>query len=279
MKLLLLIIPILLYSNIEFKEENYIQFSEGNFPLILTAPHGGKEKPDDIENRVFGKKGRDKNTDILTKLIANKIFEKSGVKPYVVVALIARKKVDLNRDIDEATQGDKKAQKIYFTYHSKIKSYQESIFKQFGHGLLLDIHGHSHPNPYIELGFLLSNNILKLPNNEIIKYKKFSSIRKLSTNSEYSFVDILKGKVSLSEMLQTQGYKVIPSDEIPYALDEKYFKGAYTTKTYGSLNDNLTDAIQVEFPRFGYRNSNESLQLLADKFSDSIIKFMKIHYK
>ena len=84
---------------------------QGALPIILTAPHGGREAIPGIEPRNIKDKanaeawrkwggviaGGDTNTDILAQRIAAEIRKLTGKAPYLVVARFQRKYVDANR--------------------------------------------------------------------------------------------------------------------------------------------------------------------------------------
>ncbi len=278
-RLLFLFIPFILNANFEYKNFNYIKYLQGNIPIIISAPHGGDLKPEHIPNRTYGKKGRDKYTDLLVQDIALEFFNQTGKYPYIIILELSRKKLDVNREIKEATQENETAINIYNTYHFTIENFIKEINQKFGKGLFIDLHGHSHPNSYIEFGYLLSNDILKLSDNEIAKFQKSSSIKNLSLTSKKTFIEQLKGESSFSGIMSKKGYKTIPSKNIPYALDDKYFKGAYNTKKYGSFNEENVNAVQVELPRLGFRDTQTNRQKFAKDFVNSIIEFMMIHYE
>ena len=277
-RLLLLFIPFILNALPIYENNDYIKYLQGDLPIIITAPHGGTLEPSHIPNRKYGKKGRDKYTDLLTQDIALEFFNQTGKYPFIIILELSRKKLDANREINEATQGNQDAIKVYNAFHTTIQKSIIQINQKYKKGLYIDLHGHSHPNSYIEFGYLLSNEILKLPDNEIKKYQELSSIKNLSKISKEPFIEQLKGENSLSGIMSKKGYKTIPSKSIPYALDDKYFKGAYNTKKYGSYFGGNINGVQVEFPRIGFRDTEQNRQKLAKDFVDSIIEFMMIHY-
>ncbi|PLY10082.1 MAG: hypothetical protein C0626_06375 [Arcobacter sp.] len=277
-KLLLLIIPFILSASLEYTNSNYVKYLQGTLPIIISAPHGGTIQPDNIPNRTYGKKGRDRNTNLLAQDIALEFHKQTGKYPYIIILELARKKLDANREIKEAAQENQEAIKIYNTFHSTIQNSIEEVNQKFKQGLYIDLHGHSHPNNYIEFGYLLSNDILKLPNSEIKKYQDVSSIKNLSNISKESFIEQLKGKNSLSGIMSKKGYKTIPSKNIPYALDDKYFKGAYNTKRYGSYYGGNINGVQIELPRVGFRDTEENRKKFAKDLVKSIIEFMMTHY-
>ena len=246
-------------------------------PLILTAPHGGEEEPEDIPERTNGVFDLDDYTLELTQDIINEFYKQTGKTPYVVIGQISRKKVDLNRQRAEAYE-DENAKIIYDEFHSLIQKSEKEIDKKFGKGLYIDIHGQSHPKGYLEFGYLLVNDTLKLEDNELLKYQNRSSIKTLCQFSDESFLSQLKGSNSLGTLMCNEGYDSVPSTKIPFARDENYFEGAYDTIRYGSLKGGNISGIQIEFPYENVRDTKENRQKCAKSFVKSVMTFMNIHF-
>jgi len=255
---------------------HYIRYYHGTIPLVLTAPHGGFESPKDINDRTHGIFEQDNHTLELTSYIINAFEAIIGKHPYGIIATIERKKVDLNRKESEAYE-DWRAKRVYDEFHYRIKQTEKRIEEQFGKGLYIDIHGQSHPNPYLEFGYLLDNEILKLSNNELLHYQDKSSIKTLSNFSSQSFIDQLKGEQSLGSLMSARGYDSVPSSSIPFAVDGNYFEGAYDTMRYGSLEGGNISGIQIEFPYDNVRDSHKNMQKCAKAFAHSIIDFFEAH--
>src|SRR5262245_20607445 len=86
---------------------------QGALPIILTAPHGGREAPPGIAQRspsnskspAYARWGgfavdADARTDLLAERITEEIRRQTGQAPYLVVARFARRYVDVNRPPD-----------------------------------------------------------------------------------------------------------------------------------------------------------------------------------
>jgi len=258
--------------------KNHIRYYEGNIPLILTAPHGGKVTPDDIDDRSSGVFDWDDYTLELTEDIIHEFYVQTMKTPYAVIGEISRKKVDLNRQRDKAYE-DEKAKVIYDEFHHLIQKSERDIDKKFAKGLYIDIHGQSHPKGYAEFGYLLYNDVLKLADEHLQDHQHQTSIRTLCKFSSESFLEQLKGQNSLGSLMCEEGYDSIPSMKIPYATDGNYFEGAYDTIRYGSLEGGNISGIQIEFPYINIRDTKEHRQKCATAFVKSIIKFMYIHFK
>lgn len=258
--------------------KNYVKYYDGDIPIILTTPHGGDEKPKSIKTRKKGVVEKDDFTYELTEEIIKEFQKQTNKTPYCVIATISREKVDINRK-EKKAYFDKKANIPYNQFHSLIKNAREKVKKEFNKGLYFDIHGQSHSHGYIEFGYLLNNNILKLKKKKLKNYKNSSSIKTLSNFSSKNFLKQIKGKNSLGTLMSKKGYKSIPSKKIPYAKDNNYFEGAFNTFQYGSLDNGVINGIQVEFPYKNCRDTKRNRKKCAKVFVETVIKFSKIHLK
>lgn len=261
---------------IQSSTKNHIQFYKGNIPLILTAPHGGDIKPNNIDDRKSGVFDMDDYTLELTQAIIKEFQNQIGKTPYTAIAEISRYKVDLNRYEDEAYE-DINAKIVYDEFHNHIITSRKEIEQKFGKGLYIDIHGQSHPKAYLEFGYLLDNDILRLHESSLRDYKDDSSIKTLSNFSSECFLEQLKGPHSMGSLMCNEGYDSIPSVKLPYASDGNYFEGAYDTVRYGSLKGGNISAIQIEFPYTNIRDTQEHREKSAAAFVRSIIRFFDIH--
>lgn len=91
-----------------FKQSSdYVTYHPGNLPLIITAPHGGYLKPNDIPDRKPKNKtvliGDMYTTDIAFAISDAVADQCHGARPHVVVFHVSRRKVDANRPIESGT--------------------------------------------------------------------------------------------------------------------------------------------------------------------------------
>jgi len=256
--------------------KNYIKYYQGNAPIILSAPHGGEEKPKEIKTRSKGVFDKDDYTYELTELIIEEFYKQTQLTPYGVIADISRVKVDINREKEEAYE-DEKASIPYNQFHDFIKNAKKEIEEKFSKGLYIDIHGQSHPKGYLEFGYLLDNSILKQYDGDLKENAKNSSISSLSKFTKECFIDQLRGPHSMGSLMCNQGYDSIPSVKLPYASDDNYFEGAYDTIRYGSLKGGNISGIQIEFPYKDVRDTKENREKCAKAFVESLLIFIKIH--
>jgi hypothetical protein len=259
-------------------KKNHIKYYQGNAPIILSAPHGGDEKPKEIKTRTKGIFDKDDYTYELTELIIKEFYKQTNLIPYGIIADISRVKVDINRVKEEAYE-DEKASIPYNQFHHFIESSKDEIEDNFSKGLYIDIHGQSHPKGYLEFGYLLDNSIIKQHESSLNEKSNIenSSISALSNFSKECFIDQLKGPHSMGSLMCNEGYDSVPSVKLPYASDDNYFEGAYNTIRHGSLNGGNISGIQVEFPYKDVRDSEENRKNCAKAFVESLLSFIKIH--
>ena len=105
-----------------FTADRYVESVAGNLPMVLTAPHGGALKPDSIANRKEGVLGADLNSLELARALAAELFARSGRHPALVASHLHRSKLDPNREIKEAAQGDPTAESAWRDFHAAIRA-------------------------------------------------------------------------------------------------------------------------------------------------------------
>src|SRR5436189_60074 len=83
-----------------------VHVEAGELPIILTAPHGGRQDVPGCDTRTpVGSRFvvyTDVNTDILAVQIAAELKRLTGKQPYLVIAKFHRRYIDANRVSDEA---------------------------------------------------------------------------------------------------------------------------------------------------------------------------------
>lgn len=210
-------------------KNEYIQSGAGSINLLLTAPHGGGMRPVSIPKRKYGKM----KMDTYSRRLTRKLLELYDYMPYYVIADIHRSRVDLNRDMDVATQGNEKAEKIWYDWNNIIEQYKRDILIKNKKALYIDIHSKGEDD-YFELGYNLSAySYRRVFANELIKGSTLDSL-------EHYLKHMLFGSNSLEYNLKSCGYKVL----YPQG-DEEYFNGGRDIETFSG---NGLGGIQVEVP-------------------------------
>ena len=262
----------------------FIDYRQGNLPLLIISVHGGDIEPEWIQTRTC-----DQATlvrDIFTRDVALEIevqLKIRGYSPYVILNNLHRKKLDLNRSLNDSNCGDNVTEPYWNLFHNKIDDFRTQIENQFGTGLVIDIHGQSHEEQRIEFGYLLSSSNLRM-NNSIINSLDFinnSSVKGLLNNNSdnLKLTDLLSGESSLGTFLTQKGYASVPSNEdVAPKQGDLYFSGGYNTANYGSRDGGEVDAIQIELNMIGVRDTNENRTLFSQELAEVLLEYLRTHY-
>ncbi|MCX7887959.1 MAG: N-formylglutamate amidohydrolase [Verrucomicrobiae bacterium] len=235
-----------------------IALQEGQLPVILSAPHGGKDdipgaKPRTGEGLKKGSSGfsivRDVDTDLLTTEISRALEAKTGKKPYFVIAKFHRKFADVNRP-PRIGYEDATAAEAYNAYHDALARYCEAARKQFGWALVLDIHGQSTAPDTIFRGTQNGKTVRAL-------------VRRFGEK-------VHVGPQSFCGLLAAQGLKVVPTDASP---ETSGFTGGHVVQACGEREG--VGAIQLDFG--SNLRKKETLPTTAGKVADTIAQFLKLY--
>ena len=262
--------------------EQLIEVRSGTLPIILTVPHGGTLKPDNVLARRYGVTGMDANTAPLSEMIIEELETRYGGKPHAIFARLHRSRLDPNRDIKEAAQGEPTAEAAWHRFHESAQKACETVMQKHGYGLLLDIHGHRHIDQRVELGYLIKGEPLKATDTELNADAALiasTSIRDLDKRSPQSFAELVRGPQSLGGLLEFRGFRCLPSPtkSFPGVL-AGYFSGAYDITAHGSRDGGTVSAIQVECPWNNLRDRPENQRRFAKALAESLGVYFELHF-
>lgn len=262
--------------------EQLIEVRSGALPIILTVPHGGALKPDNLLARRYGVTGTDSNTIPLSEAIIAELQARHGGKPHVIISHLHRSKLDPNREIKEAAQGDPTAEAAWHRFHNSAQKACDTVMKNHGSGLLLDIHGHRHVDQRVELGYLVRGDQLRATDaalNADTALIASTSIRDLDRRSPVTFVELLRGPHSLGSLLEARGFRSVPSPDKPRpGIMASYFSGAYDVAAHGSRDGGSVSAIQIECPWNGIRDKPENQRRFARALVDALAVYFETHF-
>jgi N-formylglutamate amidohydrolase len=243
-----------------------VHVQRGELPILLTAPHGGRETIAAIERRVgsaYGsdksrnfKTGGDEGTFELAQAIARNIQQKTGRPVYLVAARFVRYQIDANRPATRAFEAPQAAP-YYERYHASIRSYIDEIRRRFPHAILLDVHGqHTHPQA-LERGTDNGRTIERL-------------LKRAGQRA-------VTGADGLFGQFEARGIAVYPSNALPVfgKAENGGHNGGYTVATYGSHRADGIDGFQLEFGNELRRR--EVLDEVAAKAATAILRFYDVY--
>ena len=218
--------------------KDYFEYKRGTIPLIISVPHGGSFKVENIPDRTSGIYGIDRETMSLAfELIKNinKVFQfnsKDIKSPSYIISKVERLKIDFNRKESEAFHAKSSlAKKIYKFYHSKISDLITYNLNEFQQSLLIDIHGFEkakRPTGFRDVELVLgTNNLETMFKDKISKQDRDKNLRgKIVKKFNNLNIPIAPGRPRRRE----------------YVL-----RGGYIVQQYGARRIKDSQAIQIEF--------------------------------
>jgi len=185
-------------------DKNRTEFTVGNIPLVISVPHGGSHMPEEIPDRDCPDvvKAFDLKTIELAREIEATFMKKYGVRPFIVICNISRKKIDQNREIEVATCGNEVMKTVWNNYHNYLDTAVSLATKQFGTCTFIELHGHGHLKQRIEIGYLIkAEDLIALgTKKEDPNLRLTSSLNNLPNKDEktISFKELIAGEKPLA---------------------------------------------------------------------------------
>ncbi|CAN5871120.1 hypothetical protein BH23GEM9_BH23GEM9_28680 [soil metagenome] len=256
----------------------YVEMIPGDLPVIISAPHGGLLEPTTMPDRTGSSitTVRDFNTQVLAHDIAAALRARTGKSPTLVIMRLDRKKIDANREIIEAAQGNPEAERAWHQFHGFIEAARAILVDRQQPGFYIDLHGHAHPIARIEWGYRLTTADLgqtdAMLNSSAMVQK--SSVGALAAHSGAPHAEIVRGPNSLGALLEARGFPSVPSLAQPDPGDNPYFSGGYNTSRHASRDGNLISGVQLEAYRIGIRDTDAN----RAQFSASLAEALDLYF-
>ncbi|CAF0778917.1 unnamed protein product [Rotaria sordida] len=211
---------------------------------------------------------QDSLSDQFTENVVAELNNTYGLKPFVVIGKWSRKKVDFNREINQATLNYPESINAYQSYHMNLENAINQIKQQYGKGLLIDVHGQGVGN-FTMVGYLLDSDLLN-KNDLQTTLGTITSIEQICSLSNRT--ECIRGKTSFGTILERNELGIAyPSMAHPKPGNGTFFEGGYITRNYISK----INAIQTELPysmRAGtYKRMN------AIKYARTLIDYMTVN--
>jgi hypothetical protein len=279
-----------------FSPDGYIEYIAGNAPVIFTAPHGGALLPASIPDRTAARCGgsatttTDVNTIDLVRAMQARYFARFGNYPHVIIAHIARRKLDANRTGTEASCNNDEAEQALNEWHSFIDTAKESVLQAFGKGWYMDMHGHGHAKQRLELGYLLATSDLQLSDarlNADRELRDLVSIATIAKTSRLPLSALIRGPTSLGTLYASNRFPSVPSEQDPRPDGAPYFSAGDNTRrhscgaeasSYGGMSGGQICGLQIEANYTGVRDNAGNRDRFGDVTAAVLEQFLSMHW-
>lgn len=266
-----------------YGRNQYIEYRAGDVPVILVSGHDGLLMPGEIPDRTYGTTVRDTNLHPTTRAIANEFHARTGRRLHVVISELRRTKLDPNREIVEAAQGNIHAEQAWHEYHNHFtRTVREAMEREHGFAITFDMHGHGHEIKRLEIGYLLGSTELNVSDDQLNLpgYAWQSSLRSMMLrNPSLPFSDLVRGPRSFGERFNQVGVPAWPSETHPVIGNAPFFSGGHTTVLHSCIDCNSpVDAIQIE-THGAVRSSIAARAQFARDFCDVLQSYLVDFYQ
>jgi N-formylglutamate amidohydrolase len=265
-----------------FGTARYLEYLAGDLPLVITVPHGGRLAPSSLPKRTQGVTDMDANTQELARALADELRARTnGGHPHVVFSLLHRSRLDPNREIREAAQGQPEAERAWREFHAAVEGALAAAVARHGFAFLVDLHGHAHRIARLELGYALEARQLNVSDTDFDASGVIaaSTVRDLHAKRGGSAATLLRGPQSLGARLVEAGLRAVPSPAEPQPGDNPFFSGGYIVRVHaGAPETTKVDGVQIECPRSGVRDTPENRTRFARAAAGALLVFLRDHY-
>lgn len=283
--LLFVAIPISGFAQkVHFDKNKWTEYIEGDMPLVISVPHGGKITSDTLPIRSC--KNAVTTLDGFTIELAREFQEefkkKYGLTPHIIISHISRKHVDHNREMDKGgTCGNDVMNETWQTFHNFIDTAIRAAEKKYGKVVYIDLHGHAHTNYRLELGYVLRSDALKAiveDNYGHLKEAKESSVQNiLNANKNITLKEMMIGESAFGTLMSSYGIPATPSKQDPYPKDgEPFLSRGYNIIRFAGPKYPNVFGVQIECDR-NVRVTQQGRTKFATAFVHAVLKYIEIY--
>ena len=258
-----------------FGRNQYVEYIAGSLPFVLSAPHGGRDKPDELPDREQGTFAFDTNTQELARAIDDACVARTGQHPHVVICRVTRRKVDCNREIVEGAAGNPLTERTWKDFQGFIRTAQKAVVAKHGKGFYIDLHGHGHADARLELGYAHDRDELGLPDAELARpeFIKKGTLRCFALENPSAYPALLHGPQSFGALMEKAGFPSTPSLGKPVP-GEPYFNGGYNVRTHTAPGTGFA-GLQIESHSKGVRDTDASRRKFAAALVDQLATYLE----
>ncbi len=259
-----------------FGRNKYVEYIAGSLPFVLSAAHGGRNNPEELPDRAKGTFAFDTNTQELARAIDDELVARTGQHPHVIICQVARRKVDCNREIIEGAAGHPLTEQTWKDFQGFIQTAQKAVVAKHGKGFYIDLHGHSHADARLELGYGHNRNEFGLTDAELSKpdFIKKGTLQLFALKNPLAYPSLLHGPQSFGALMEKLGFPSTPSATKPIP-GEPYFNGGYNIRIHTAPETHFA-GFQLESNSKGVRDTDASRRHFAAVFVEQLATYMEV---
>jgi hypothetical protein len=259
----------------------YVELRAGTLPLVLAVARGGELAPTEFEDLAVGVPAPHRFTLELARALVDEMAARGLGTPTVVTSKLDPRKVDPDVPLPEGGGPHSPADRAWREFHGFLAAAAADTEARFGAGIVLDIQGSNAGAGLVQFGYLLSADDLDRPDTGLANpaFLLRSSIRALASEGSSAFAAMVRGQLSLGALLEERGFAAAPSPSRPRPDGTGYVGGGVTTALHGSSDGGRVNAILIETPFAGVRESDATRAAFAAGMVDALEAYFLIHYR
>ncbi len=259
--------------------EGFVELHVGTLPLILSVPRGGELEPASFSDREGVETESHRFTREMAFEVVRVLEERGWGTPTLVISNLSLRKVDPDVTQPAGAAPHTPNDRAWREFHGFLAAARADAGERFGTGMLLDLQGAEPEQSMVQFGYLLSAEDLNRADVELngSPYIQRTSIRALVNESSNSLAAAIRGDQSLGGLLQARGFDAAPSPSRPTPNGTGYRAGGLSTAVYGSNAGGRVNAVFVQMPFAGVRESHETRAVFAGALADALDEFFQTH--
>lgn len=258
-----------------YGRNGYVEYIAGGLPFVLSAPHGGRDKPAELPDRAKGTFAFDTNTQELARAIDDAFVARTGQHPHVIICRVHRRKVDCNREIVEGAAGHPLTEQTWRDFQGFIRTAQQAVVAQHGKGFYIDLHGHGHAEARLELGYAHDREEFGRTDDELAKpeFIKQGTLQAFALQNPSAYPALLRGPQSFGALMERAGFPSTPSLGKPVP-GEPYFNGGFNVRTHTAPGTGFA-GLQIESHSKGVRDTDASRRKFAAALVEQLATYLE----
>jgi len=253
----------------------FIEYLPGSLPLIIAAPHGGYEEPEDLPWLSTGRQGRDENSLEAALDLAFEIEELTGETPHLIVNHLHADILNAAANREDGAGEHPDTQAAWDEFHTFIRDSKTEVISAWGSGHYFDLHSNRHVEGWTEVGIGLDGADLSEDEEAIRAACTETTVAHLCTTAA-DLVELTQGTSSLGGLLESSGYSVVPSPSQPTPGEGNFSASSWNTFEHGSHLGGRIDATLLDSPRNLLMEGDRAEYMR--NLAQAIVSFLNTHY-